>query len=385
MMRQDCWQVWNDRGFLMNPDPIVSLKDALAATPISPAELAHTAAVAADLPHLLASHHVRDALEELPAVDLWRLHTQLDQLDFRLVERLMQLYAYLASAFVYATDEPPEHRIPAGIAVPLVQLADMIERPPILSYAGYVLGNWQLIDPAGGITVDNTRLVQNFLGNADESWFIRIHVDIEARAAVALRGIRQAVQAAANDDVDALTAALLQIVTGVCDMIASFRRMPEGCDSEVYYFHVRPYIFGFTDVIYEGAFGNQPRTFRGQTGAQSSIIPALVAALGLRHETTGLTQHLEVMKAYMPKPHREFVEKLRAAPIRAAVLRHRDHRALAEAYNDCLRQVIEFRSLHYHYATTYIAEKVANPLGTGGTVFMDWLGQLVVETEQQFV
>ncbi len=45
----------------------------------------------------------------------------------------------------------------------------------------------------------------------------------------------------------------------------------------------------------------------------------------------------------------------------------------------------EFRSLHYHYATTYIAEKVANPLGTGGTIFMDWLKQLIDETEQQFV
>ncbi len=209
-MRQDCWQVWADRGFLMNPDPVVSLKDALANSPISPTELAHTAALAADLPHLLESHHVRDALEELPAVDLWALHVQLDQIDFRLVERLMQIYAYFASAFVYATGEVPEHRIPAGIAVPLVQLADMVERPPILSYAGYVLGNWQLIDPAGEITVDNTRLVQNFLGNDDESWFIRIHVDIEARAAVALRSIGRAAQAAAADDVDSLADALLQ-------------------------------------------------------------------------------------------------------------------------------------------------------------------------------
>ncbi len=384
-MRQDCWQVWDDRGFLMNPDPVFVLKDALENSPISPAELAHTAALAADLPHLLESRHIRAALEELPAVDLWALHQQLDQIDFRLVERLMQIYAYFASAFVYATGEAPEHRIPAGVAVPLVQLADMVERPPILSYAGYVLGNWQLIDPAGGITVDNTRLVQNFLGSGDELWFIRIHVDIEARAAGALRGIQQAARAAADDDVGALADALLTVATGVCGMITSFRRMPEGCDSDVYYFKVRPYIFGFNDVIYEGAFGNQPQTLRGQTGAQSSVIPALVAALGLEHETTGLTQHLAIMQAYMPKPHREFVEQQHAAPIRAAVLRHSDQRTLAEAYNECLRQVSEFRGLHYRYATNYIAEKVTNPLGTGGTIFMDWLKQLIDETEQQFV
>ncbi len=384
-MRQDCWQVRADRGFLMNPDPIVSLKDALANSPIPAAELAHTAALAADLPHLLETHHVRAALEELPAVDLWALHLPLDQVDFRLVERLMQIYTYFASAFVYATDEAPEQRIPAGIAVPLVQLADMVERPPILSYAGYVLGNWQLIDPAGGITVDNTRLVQHFLGNDDELWFIRIHVDIEARAAGALDAVQRAATAAANDDVDVLGDALLLVATSICQMITSFRRMPEGCDSDAYYFNVRPHIFGFNDVVYEGAFGNQPQTFRGQNSVQSSIIPALVAALGLQHETTGLTQHLDIMKAYMPKPQREFIESMRAAPIRDAVLRHRDRRALAEAYNECLRQVREFRSLHYRYANSYLAEKVENPLGAGGTIFMDWLRQLIDETDQQLV
>jgi indoleamine 2,3-dioxygenase len=45
----------------------------------------------------------------------------------------------------------------------------------------------------------------------------------------------------------------------------------------------------------------------------------------------------------------------------------------------------EFRSLHYHFATEYIFRKVSNPVGTGGTVFMDWLKQLIGETEQQLV
>ncbi len=384
-MRQDCWQIWADRGFLMNPDPVSCLNDSLKDFPIPAAELTHAISLAADLPHLLDTHRIRAALEELPVVDLWALHAHLDQVDFRVIERLMQIYAYLASAFVYATDEAPEHRIPAGVALPLVQLADMVERPPILSYAGYVLGNWQLIEPANGINVDNMRLVQNFLGNADESWFIRIHVDIEARAADALLSIQQAASAAASNDLSALEIALATVEASVCQMIATFHRMPEGCNSDVYYFKVRPYIFGFNEVVYEGAFGDQPQTFRGQTGAQSSIVPTLVAALGLQHEQTGLTQHLEVMKAYMPKPHRDFIESMHTAPTRAAVLRHRDRSALVETYNECLRQVTEFRSLHYHYATTYIAEKVTSPVGTGGTVFMDWLKQLIGETEQQLV
>jgi indoleamine 2,3-dioxygenase len=87
----------------------------------------------------------------------------------------------------------------------------------------------------------------------------------------------------------------------------------------------------------------------------------------------------------MPKPHREFIAAMGASGIRAAVLRHPGNQSLAETYNESLRQVLEFRRLHFHYATTYIAEKVSNPLGTGGTVFMDWLNQLIRETEQQLV
>ena len=59
-----------------------------------------------------------------------------------------------------------------------------------------------------------------------------------------------------------------------------FSKMPEKCDPYVYYHRVRPYIFGTKDnpvlkkgLIYENQFDNKPQFFRGETGAQSSIIP----------------------------------------------------------------------------------------------------------------
>jgi indoleamine 2,3-dioxygenase len=201
-----------------------------------------------------------------------------------------------------------------------------------------------------------------------------------------LQGVQAARQAALTGDAAAVEQGLEAISASLSAMLTTFDRMPEGCNSDVYYFRVRPYIFGFNDVIYEGvdAFGGQPQSFRGQTGAQSSIIPALVAGLGLKHEQSALTQHLDVMKAYMPKPHREFIAEMGTAGIRDFILRT-ESKTLAEAYNTCLRQVLAFRRLHLHYATTYIAQKVKNPLGTGGTVFMDWLDRLATETEAQLV
>ena len=65
-------------------------------------------------------------------------------------------------------------------------------------------------------------------------------------------------------------------------------RMPEKCDPFIYYNRVRPYIFGWKNnpatpqgVIYEEVdeYNGKPQLFRGETGAQSSIVPALDALL----------------------------------------------------------------------------------------------------------
>jgi indoleamine 2,3-dioxygenase len=387
-MDQKCWQLWADRGFLICPDPIQKVSDTIHADFSREKEqVRHVEAIAADLPNLLENKKIRATLDTLPVYDFTMIRHTAQDFGAAHWERLWQIYAYFASSYIYATDEEPEHRIPPGVAIPLVAVSRTVERPPILDYAGYVLNNWQRIDPNGGINVENLRLNQAFLGNRDEAWFILIHVDIEARAADALRSINEAAQAVKADDVAGVERALSGVYSSVEKMLATFRRMPEQCDSNVYYFKVRPYIFGFTDVVYEGvkAYAGAPQTFRGQTGAQSSIIPALVAAFGLQHEQNTLTHHLEIMKAYMPRPHREFIDHMRNSGIREFVQKHVENRPLAEAYNECLRAVTEFRKQHYHYATTYIFEKVSNPLGTGGTVFMDWLGKLISETEAQFV
>ncbi len=382
-MQQTCWDIWPDRGFLVNPDPLRHLS--AVDTPLQRSTVDMIEGIAAQIPALMENGQIRATLENLPVFDLPTSDLLVG--DFRIVERLMMLYSFFASAYVYFTPETPEHRIPSGVAVPLHRLSKMVERPPILSYSGYVLNNWKRNDAAGEIALGNIALLQNFLGGKDEDWFILVHVDIEARAAGALAGIQSAQAAAAQDDAAALQTALQNVSTSVQAMITSFDRMPENCDPNVYYYRVRPYIFGFNDVVYEGVaeYGNKPQSFRGQTGAQSSIVPSLVSALGLQHEQSGLTQHLDIMRDYMPKPHREFAAHVKSPAIRQSVLAHSSDSALRNVYNECLTRVLEFRRLHLHYATTYIFQKVTNPIGTGGTVFMDWLAQLANETEAQLV
>jgi indoleamine 2,3-dioxygenase len=164
--------------------------------------------------------------------------------------------------------------------------------------------------------------------------------------------------------------------------------MPELCDPYVYYRRVRPYIHGWKDhpllpagVTYEGvaAFAGRPQRLRGETGAQSGIVPALDAALGVEHAADPLRAYLAEMRDYMPPRHRAFLEAVETAPsIRAAALRSAD-RELRAAYDECLRWLEAFRSTHLDYAARYIHHQssagAANPtgVGTGGTPFMAYL------------
>ena len=162
--------------------------------------------------------------------------------------------------------------------------------------------------------------------------------------------------------------------------------MPESNSPDVYAFSFRPYIQMFQGIFYEGVEELEPMpTFRGETGAQSSIIPALDVVLGVKHAKTDLTDYVADMRNYMPRSHRAFIRAVEAneeaRPLRGYLLK-RGRGAVIGSYNLCLERVMEFRKKHLEFAILYIQSKVTDPNGTGGTPFMKWLAQLREETEK---
>jgi indoleamine 2,3-dioxygenase len=125
-------------------------------------------------------------------------------------------------------------------------------------------------------------------------------------------------------------------------------------------------------------------SFRGETGAQSSIIPSLDVALGIKHARTGLTDYVIDMRNYMPKKHRAFIEAVeaneRARPLKVYLMK-RGRGGVIDSYNTCLERIMAFRQKHLEFAISYIESKVTDPSGTGGTPFMRWLAQLRNETD----
>jgi indoleamine 2,3-dioxygenase len=340
-----------------------------------------------DLPKLLISGGVRTWLKLLPSL-------QTDHLkDQRALNRAMLLLSYFGHAWVWGESQV-EVRVPENIAVPWQQVAQRLGRPPVLSYATHVLNNWRRLDPTRGIQLGNISRLANFLGGLDEEWFVLVHIAIEGQAGPALEAAVNLQTSLASGDAVSITQNLNAISRTVASLRSILQRMPESCDPYIYYHRVRPFIFGWEanpalpdGIFYEGvaAFNGRGQKFRGETGAQSSIIPSLDAVLGLRFQgNEPFAEHLLRLRDYMPPNHRTFVETLEQneteLSCRAFVEGRRStHPDMADAYNKAVEEMASFRLLHLRFAGAYIANQEpkasSNPTGTGtgGTPFMMYL------------
>ena len=171
-----------------------------------------------------------------------------------------------------------------------------------------------------------------------------------------------------------LSCALLDIDKALGNMIATMKRMPEGTSPDTYY-KIRPWIMSFENVLYEGVeeYNGRPQSFRGQTGAQTSIFQALEAGLQMPSmEVNELAKYLKEMRVYMPHSHRQFISEVEMrSRVREFIALQAP--SLAGAYNSCVEKICDFLDIHFGYAVTYIFNKTANPKGTGGSDFMKYL------------
>jgi indoleamine 2,3-dioxygenase len=370
------YEISAERGFLPMEDPLLSLPDYY-----TPWESAGH-----ELPKRLMSGSVRPWLSSLPILDTEGLT------DRKSLDRAMLLLSYFGSAWVWG-ETTVSDRLPQNIAAPWQTVAERLGRPPILSYASHALNNWRRLDETRGIEIDNIVRLMNFYGGLDEEWFVLIHIAIEANAGPAVAAAVRLRLAIDAGEVQTATNSLIEIAAVLNVLQATLDRMPERCDPYIYYRRVRPFIFGWAGnpalpngVFYEGVAQWQDRgqKFRGETGAQSAIIPTLDAALGIRFRgNEDFAEHLIQLRDYMPPKHKAFVERLeeeeQRLQCRAWVAKHNENRGLVAAYNDVIAAMYAFRRQHLAFAGAFIARQEpqasSNPTGTGtgGTPFMTYL------------
>lgn len=351
--------------------------------------------VAMSLSDLIPTGRIRDLLvQRLPLI-----HLPLDTMSEAEARMCMVHYSFMVQAFVWGEPQAPL-TLPANLAIPMTALADHLGQQPLLPYSGYVLDNWGLVDSDGPVDLDNIYMIQNFLNGQDENWFVLIHVAIEAAAGKALAAFGPTIEAANSGDISATRSHLERIGATWKTINAIFDRMPERCDPYIYFERVRPYIHGWKDnpalpdgIIYEGVekYGTKAQAFRGQTGSQSSIVPAMDALMGVGHATDPLREFLDQLHIYRPPAHRRFIDDTRALSGLRSFVEQAQDRGLTEAYNTIIQAMADFRTRHLEYAASYInkQQRAASgndtDVGTGGTPFMRYLKKHRDETSARLI
>ena len=265
------------RGFLPETDP-------LAAFP-SGSPYAALDEIGRDLPSLLNDKAFRTYARAL-RIPKWEGPVSEETLP------QLRLYyvrvGFLAAAYVNQIGAEPAETLPRSVAEPLIDAAKRLKRPPILSYDGYALYNWKRFRKDGPIRLGNIDTIQNFVHMYDEHWFILVHVEIESIAADILGAIATVKRKQIEKKDEDLRAELWRIEKCVRRQVEVLKRIPEHMDSKLYYKTFRPYIRFFENVTYEGV-DHAPMHFRGETGAQSSIMPTLVGFMKIPHQRSLLS------------------------------------------------------------------------------------------------
>lgn len=352
--------------------------------------------IADHLPKLLLTGKVQKTIKDLDVNSL-SVNSIIKDGDIREVKLAMAHLSFISHAYIWG-GKNPEKILPEAIAKPWVKLANKLERPPILSYGSYCLDNWYRVNSKEDVSLQNVGLLTNFLGGVDEDWFVTIHVCIENAASKAVNAATKLSYLNEDNSINDYLANLKEIVASLKEVNKIFSRMPEKCDPYIYYHRVRPFIFGTKDnpdlkkgLIYEGQFNNKPQFFRGETGAQSSIMPFLDGALGIYHTKDHLRHYLNEMRDYMPPEHRKMIEDVESRSNAKTFIQQ--SKRLVNEYNKCLEEIRKFRALHLEFAATYIHQQsqIKNPFGrggstitgTGGTPFMKYLKKHRDETQKQ--
>ncbi|MGB1254158.1 MAG: hypothetical protein ACPG8W_26340 [Candidatus Promineifilaceae bacterium] len=371
MLDLAAYDVDPERGFLPAEDPLIEL----------PPEFAEWNHLGAELPYLLLTGRVRSTLVNMQTPDLSLLKTNGE------LERAMQILSYLGMAYIWG-EQPPIDTVPAAIAVPWAAVADRLGRPPIVTHCSAVLNNWRRIDKGEGISAENIANIQHFLGGMDEQWFFTATVALEAIGAAALQPLVDAKAAANSGDVDTMARSLAIVRDVFKKVTVALLRTYERCDPHIFYYRIRPFLAGWNvdGLIFEGV-SETPLKLNGASAAQSSLIQAYDAALGIEHLHPETQPFLTMMRDFMPPNHRRFVEDLGAgASVYDFVQANKtESPQLADVFDQCIDELDEFRRTHQELAVRFVLKAARDGgedgLGTGGTSFVPFLAEARKETK----
>ncbi|KAF9891894.1 hypothetical protein FE257_002857 [Aspergillus nanangensis] len=331
--------------------------------------------IVANLQPLLLTRRIRDIVDKMPLLSTAYLQSGSEW------RRAYVVLGFILHGYVWGGNVPAEH-IPPQLTIPLFDVCDHLELPPVATYAGVCLWNYRPIFPNEPIDdIHNLACNNTITGSFDEQWFYLISVAIEARGGPSIPLMLQAISAARTGNSLVVTECLQQFAEILDELGSLLERMYEHCDPYIFYHRIRPYLAGSKNMAdaglpnglfyHTGKATPSPRQYGGGSNAQSSLIQFFDIVLGIEHRPTGESRpsgdakdgllgaprhgFIQEMRAYMPGPHRRFLEHVSSvANIREYVEQRRSDKALCIAYDACLSMLRSLRDKHIQMVSRYI-------------------------------
>ena len=378
------------------PDTYAVLQDILDKMPVQ--------LNATDFGYLHFPNKIEEAVSVLPNyVDAVNAET-----DVRILQALFRGYSFLASA--YTLESSFQHYretgnygkarnvLPIQIAQSFVAVADKMDVYPWLDYHyAYSLGNFKKKDDAAGLEWTNLEMCVRFSGQPDEVGFIMLHVDINQHSADLVGSVMKALEAVAHGETEKVEAALDWNMRTMVEMNNRRREMWKASRWQ-HYNDFRVFIMGvkgneelFGDgVTYTGVW-DEPKQFRGQTGAQDDIIPMEDIFSGVinYYPKNELTKYLLDLRTYRPKCIQQFfidlekeVEGIHQRGMLGYLQEQKSVMGLSRLLG-ILEQIYHFRNGHWQFVQKYIMANTPYAKATGGTPITSWLPNQLKAVMQQ--
>lgn len=269
--------------------------------------------------------------------------------------------------------------LPVNIAKPLVLVSGKLDVYPWLDYHySYSLGNYVKKNPLGDLDWKNLDMACKFTGTSDEIGFIMVHVYINE---VSPQLVESVMDYGLNKSVTSL-----QMCGNVMQEMNRRRRDMWTASRHERYNDFRIFIMGIKGndkifgpgLVYDGCFNNEPQQYRGQTGAQDSIIPMIDIFTGIVdfYPDNKLTEYLLDLRTYRPKCIQNFFVDLREHYKLNPLFKQLTHAKCYEGLVYLLKIVDEvylFRNGHWQFVQKYIMSNTKYAFATGGTPITTWL------------
>jgi indoleamine 2,3-dioxygenase len=327
--------------------------------------------------------------------------------DIFILQALFRSYSFLCSAYLL---EPSYQQfkkdgqygkarnfLPANIAQPFCKVAEKLNVFAWLDYHyAYSLGNYQKLDDKGDLNWENITMCNRFSGQPDEVGFIMLHVDINRFSANLVGTVMQTIQALYNGDTS--VGSLLEKNWNTMQQMNLRRKEMWKASRWQRYNDFRIFIMGVkgnTELFGEGVtyenVWDEPKAFRGQTGAQDDIIPMqdIFSGVIFYYPQNELTKYLLDLRLYRPKCVQNFfidletsMKEVHPKGLMGKLLENMDTTGLCFLLG-ILEEIYHFRNGHWQFVQKYIMANTKYAMATGGTPITSWIPNQILSVIHQ--